>query len=244
MFRPGLSDRGRYYAVTFLNQIPMSNRPQEGGSALAQKLIDVYFSLFKLLLEGRLGTAAARQEQQQQQKGGGKGKGKHRHQHPPKRGRGGNKNQQQQQNGGRDNNRNKKNSGGGASDDDDAAAEGGSSSQSVQQAGELDSRMLSALITGVRRAFPYVESDKVEPLVDGHGEALFKLVHTAPFTVALQVQSVCVVCVIWWGEEDGRVWCMAAGEQEAHDACWCWVCSQRVPALLFSIQRGHCYSHK
>lgn len=28
MFRPGLSDRGRYYAVTFLNQIPMSNRPQ------------------------------------------------------------------------------------------------------------------------------------------------------------------------------------------------------------------------
>lgn len=28
VFRPGLSDRGRYYAVTFLNQIPMSNRPQ------------------------------------------------------------------------------------------------------------------------------------------------------------------------------------------------------------------------
>ena len=57
----------------------------------------------------------------------------------------------------------------------------------VQQAGELDARMLSALITGVRRAFPYVEADKVEPLVEGHGEALFKLVHTAPFTVALQV---------------------------------------------------------
>jgi ribosome biogenesis protein MAK21 len=52
--------------------------------------------------------------------------------------------------------------------------------------GELDARMLSALITGVRRAFPYVEASEVEPLVEAHGEALFKLVHTAPFTVALQ----------------------------------------------------------
>lgn len=47
--------------------------------------------------------------------------------------------------------------------------------------------MLSALITGVRRAFPYVESDKVEPMIEAHGEKLFKLVHTAPFTVSLQV---------------------------------------------------------
>ena len=46
--------------------------------------------------------------------------------------------------------------------------------------------MLSALITGVRRAFPYVASEDVEPLVDKHSEALFKLIHTAPFTVSLQ----------------------------------------------------------
>lgn len=75
MFRPGLTDRARYYSVTFLNQLALSHRPQEGGSALAEKLIDIYFSLFKLLLEGRLGNAAARQQQQKQQHKGKYGKG-------------------------------------------------------------------------------------------------------------------------------------------------------------------------
>lgn len=80
MFRPGLTDRARYYAVTFLNQLALSHRPQEGGSALAQKLIDIYFSLFKLLLEGKLGNAAVwrkqeHQQQQQQQRRGKGGKG-------------------------------------------------------------------------------------------------------------------------------------------------------------------------
>lgn len=67
LFRPGLSDRARYYCVTLLNQLALSHRASEGGSDLAQKLINIYFSLFKLLLEGKLGTAAARRQQQQQQ---------------------------------------------------------------------------------------------------------------------------------------------------------------------------------
>lgn len=40
-----------------------------GGSALAQKLVDIYFTLFKLILEGKLGhaseLAAAREEKAQ-----------------------------------------------------------------------------------------------------------------------------------------------------------------------------------
>jgi ribosome biogenesis protein MAK21 len=32
----------------------------------------------------------------------------------------------------------------------------------------MDSRMLSALITGVRRAFPYVAPEEVEPLIEAH----------------------------------------------------------------------------
>lgn len=176
LFRPGLSDRGRYYAVTFLNQIPMSNRPQEGGSALALKLVDVYFSLFKLLLEGRLGTAAARQ--QQQEAAAAAAGGKHRHNHKKKGGKHGAQQQQQKQKQQRHQPK---------GDGDSEAAAAAAAAECVQQAGELDARMLSALITGVRRAFPYVEPDKVEPLVEAHGEALFKLVHTAPFTVALQV---------------------------------------------------------
>jgi ribosome biogenesis protein MAK21 len=190
LFRPGLSDRGRYYAVTFLNQIPMSNRPQEGGSALALKLVDVYFSLFKLLLEGRLGTAAARQQQQEAAAAAAAAGGKHRH----SKKKGGGKQQQHKQKHQQQRRKGGGGSGDGSGDGDGSsdAAAAAAAAESVQQAGELDARMLSALITGVRRAFPYVEPDKVEPLVEAHGEALFKLVHTAPFTVALQVGYFCL----------------------------------------------------
>ena len=47
--------------------------------------------------------------------------------------------------------------------------------------------MLGALITGVRRAFPYVPSEEVEALVERSGQQLFKIVHAAPFTVGVQV---------------------------------------------------------
>jgi hypothetical protein len=184
VFRPGLTDRGRYYAVTFLNQQPLSNRESEGGPALARKLIDIYFSLFKLLLEGRLGHAAARHAEQAQAQQGrhshsqsqqhqrhkkhGKEHGSSHGQYGPSKPRhpGAKRQQQQQTRGG---------------------ADGGDAVAAVAAAGELDARMLSALITGVRRAFPYVSADAVEPLVEAHSEALFRLAHTAPFTVGLQV---------------------------------------------------------
>eukprot|EP01023_Acetabularia_acetabulum_P059807 TRINITY_DN7190_c0_g1_i2.p1 TRINITY_DN7190_c0_g1~~TRINITY_DN7190_c0_g1_i2.p1 ORF type:complete len:1104 (+),score=203.09 TRINITY_DN7190_c0_g1_i2:85-3396(+) len=54
------------------------------------------------------------------------------------------------------------------------------------KAEEMDARMLSAIITGVRRAFPYVDPEEVESLVDRHANDLFHLVHVAPFTVGVQ----------------------------------------------------------
>lgn len=54
------------------------------------------------------------------------------------------------------------------------------------QAEEVDARLLSGLITGVRRAFPYVKPEDVEPLVEQSANQFFRLVHTAPFTVAVQ----------------------------------------------------------
>ena len=51
----------------------------------------------------------------------------------------------------------------------------------------MDARMLGALITGVRRAFPYVAPEEIEPLVESSGEQLFRSVHKAPFTVGVQV---------------------------------------------------------
>jgi ribosome biogenesis protein MAK21 len=72
LFRPGLADRAQYYAVTFLNQLVLSHKEREGGSDLAKKLIDVYFSLFKLIMQGKMGRAAAMAAQQQQQQVGGR----------------------------------------------------------------------------------------------------------------------------------------------------------------------------
>ena len=46
--------------------------------------------------------------------------------------------------------------------------------------------MLSALVAGVRRAFPFVAPDAVEPLIDAHAGALFRVCHTASFGVAVQ----------------------------------------------------------
>eukprot|EP01025_Chloroclados_australasicus_P051638 TRINITY_DN6023_c0_g1_i4.p1 TRINITY_DN6023_c0_g1~~TRINITY_DN6023_c0_g1_i4.p1 ORF type:complete len:555 (+),score=132.22 TRINITY_DN6023_c0_g1_i4:115-1779(+) len=50
----------------------------------------------------------------------------------------------------------------------------------------MDARMLSAIITGVRRAFPFVLAEKAEDLVQRHADQLYRLVHVAPFTVGVQ----------------------------------------------------------
>ncbi|KAJ3180641.1 hypothetical protein HDU87_001754 [Geranomyces variabilis] len=44
LFRPNISDRARYYAVTFLNQIVFSHKEQD--AAAANRLIEVYFAVF------------------------------------------------------------------------------------------------------------------------------------------------------------------------------------------------------
>ena len=57
---------------------------------------------------------------------------------------------------------------------------------SVWQADEVDARILSAIIAGVRRAFPFVATEDVQPLIERHSDALFQMIHTAPFGVAVQ----------------------------------------------------------
>jgi ribosome biogenesis protein MAK21 len=177
IFRPGLTERARYYAVTFLNQLPLSHRPQEGGAELAQRLVDVYFGLFRLLLEGRVGHAAERAAAAAAAGAAHSGRSTRSPTGPAARGRGGR--------GGRGGGHRR---GATHSNADDGATTAAAQHEAIEAAGELDARMLSALITGVRRAFPYVAPEAVEQLADTHSEALFKLVHTAPFTVALQAR--------------------------------------------------------
>lgn len=54
------------------------------------------------------------------------------------------------------------------------------------QAQEVDARLLGALLTGVRRAFPYVQPGTAEGLMHRHSQALFRISHTAPLGVGLQ----------------------------------------------------------
>ncbi len=54
--------------------------------------------------------------------------------------------------------------------------------------------MLGALLAGVRRAFPFVEASEAEALVAAHSPALFKIVHTATFGVAVQARPLCDDC--------------------------------------------------
>lgn len=68
----------------------------------------------------------------------------------------------------------------------------------------MDGRMLTAILTGVRRAFPYVPAEAVEPLVQvptncvlftcnalpcvtqEHADTLFRIVHGPNLTVSVQ----------------------------------------------------------
>lgn len=43
VFRPGLSERAHYYAAITLNQFALSARPEEGGAALAKRMVEIYF---------------------------------------------------------------------------------------------------------------------------------------------------------------------------------------------------------
>eukprot|EP00877_Chromochloris_zofingiensis_P004217 jgi/Chrzof1/13797/Cz08g12230.t1 len=135
IFRPGLTDRAHYYAITFLNQMVLSHRDSEGGSALAQKLIDIYFSMFRLIMEGQMGKAATMKRQQQEKqrvlkktgvKGGMK---KARHGKPGRHGKhakGGHKHHHHH-------------------DDQQQQSE---AKVFDAEAAEMDARMLGALITG------------------------------------------------------------------------------------------------
>jgi len=51
---------------------------------------------------------------------------------------------------------------------------------------ELDSRLLSALLTGVNRALPYVASSEVDDIVEVQTPILFRLVHAENFNVGVQ----------------------------------------------------------
>ncbi|XP_063937574.1 protein SLOW WALKER 2 [Daucus carota subsp. sativus] len=51
---------------------------------------------------------------------------------------------------------------------------------------EMDSRLLTALLTGVNRAFPYVSSNEADDILEVQTPMLFQLVHSKNFNVGVQ----------------------------------------------------------
>jgi ribosome biogenesis protein MAK21 len=105
LFRLNMGQRTQYYAVTFLNQIVLSK--SEPDSLAANRLIDIYFRLFEILVSKMKKTYVPT-------KGNAKGK------------------------------KGKKDS---YESTGSAIVDG------------IDSKMLSALLTGINRAFPYASID-------------------------------------------------------------------------------------
>lgn len=57
---------------------------------------------------------------------------------------------------------------------------------SIESHVEMDSRLLSALLTGVNRAFPFVSSDEADDVIEVQTPMLFQLVHSKNFNVGVQ----------------------------------------------------------
>lgn len=145
LYRPGLNDRARYYAVVYLNQLVLTGKDRsvaisDGSTvSLAKKLVDLYFTLFKLIISGTLGTVATIAKIAEESS---ENKSKEK---AHKRGKKHAKRSRKVDTSKRDNDERKN-----------------------QREGDIDSRMLSALITGIRRAFPFVRQEEIEPLIEVH----------------------------------------------------------------------------
>lgn len=59
-------------------------------------------------------------------------------------------------------------------------------SQSSESHVEMDSRLLTALLTGVNRAFPFVSSNEADDIIEVQTPMLFQLVHSKNFNVGVQ----------------------------------------------------------
>jgi ribosome biogenesis protein MAK21 len=58
--------------------------------------------------------------------------------------------------------------------------------KSCVKKGEIDSKLMSALLTGVNRAFPYCDNDKANNSLEGDIKVMFRVVQLSGFNVSVQ----------------------------------------------------------
>ncbi|KAI8820210.1 CBF/Mak21 family-domain-containing protein [Fimicolochytrium jonesii] len=160
LFRSNISDRARYYAITFLNQIVFSHKEQD--VAAANRLIDVYFAVFDSLGKRKAESDAekeAKTKKKDRWRDGKKGKG----------------------------NAGKGQKGQARKTGKDQPQEAVESTAPVGEVDGIDAKMMAALLTGINRAFPFAEIQ--DDVFDSHMATLFRITHIGTFNTSIQSLS-------------------------------------------------------
>ncbi|GMH33497.1 hypothetical protein BSKO_01331 [Bryopsis sp. KO-2023] len=152
---PNNSMRVVHYATAALNQMRFNSR-NETDKVVARRLVDLYFTLFKMILNGHIGFRIDMERKAEMK---GKGKKFHKKKFLKKLGKRKHRN--------------------GASEND-------KDSDPPPRIEEMDARILNNLIIGVRRAIVFVPWEERDRLVEEHLNNLFKIVHLAPIGVGIQ----------------------------------------------------------
>ncbi|THH16047.1 hypothetical protein EW146_g4548 [Bondarzewia mesenterica] len=149
----------RYYATTTFNQVVLSTSEEDRKAA--RMLMDVYFQLFREVVGERSAPDAAAEGKEEadgetEEKGQGKGKGK-----------------------GKDARRGEKKNG----KERAKEVQGAAGFAEVQ---DSNSRLVSAILTGVNRAMPYARFGGGDVEFERHMDTLFLITHTSTFNITLQ----------------------------------------------------------
>lgn len=152
-------DHARYYGLVTLNQVMLTSRDRD----VAAKLVDVYFDVFRELLQATpdadRAAAAAAAAADEDPEAAAKARteriaGKIHNFQGRKKGTRLSKRRGQQRDGG---------------------------GEEVEQG---DAKLIAAVLTGVTRALPFARLD--ESVFSAHAETLFRVTHTATFNISLR----------------------------------------------------------
>ena len=178
MFRRGVSLKAQYYGAVLLNQMPLSHKGN--GPKLAKQLVETYFGLFQFLYDKSRHTTENNSNEEDNNNSNNNNSntskdsstlvnGQKKKRFHPKGGRG---------NGGR---------GRGRGRDKKGASTPTTSNSANEQIGSgVDARVVSALLTGINRAFPYVAQSERESMVEKIAPALFTTAHSPNLAASIQ----------------------------------------------------------
>ncbi|KAH9475490.1 Ribosome biogenesis protein NOC1 [Psilocybe cubensis] len=157
------NSHARYYATVTFNQIVLT----PGDKEVALQLIDVYFEMFKELLGEGLGEEVDGEADEKVDHGKGKGKGKEEEEFKTDKG-------------GRIMERSK---GKGKGKGKVMEIKGAAGFTEVE---DSNSKLVSAILTGVNRALPFAKIDAADVGINKHIDTLFLITHKSTFNISLQ----------------------------------------------------------